>query len=412
MVSPKQIGYALYLTIPILLGVVTFNITAKRHKVEEKRLSVSKSATPTPGAMVLAAQIGNWEEAKQLVTRGGDPNEYDGFGQSLLTMAAGKGNLALLQWLLEHGGDATHENSEGANPLIGAIQSAQGIAGSYFPLQSAYPTKAPQYRHGILANGGIRGAGTPPSTPNVPNPAKTPSRKPFFDCLSLLIAKGARVDSVDTIGRTPLYYASYDAELFLFFWDRGAKWRTLFLNSEVSLFEAAGTGGKRAIVEKLLTCLPQATSEERAAFLTGALIARRKELAELLIQKGCVKGDMSRAVTILTHQHYGEGLQILKREGVSIPKENLQKALDYAVRDGELWDAQVLLEMGISPNFANGFEGTPLTRAISLSDAEMIELLMKHGADARFADTRGRIPLNIVTKKSKRIQSIVLSSMR
>jgi hypothetical protein len=222
-----------------------------------------------------------------------------------------------------------------------------------------------------------------------------------------MIAGGANVNAADAEGRTPLYFASSDPEMFLFFWDRGATWRSSFPNSKSSLFGKAGANGLRAVVDKLLPRLSEATAEERAAMLSGALTSRRKGLAATLIAKGCVNGSMTQTADALAIFHYGEGLKMLKQAGTPISEANLRLAVEAAVRDGVLEDAQNVLELGASPNFIDSLGYTPLTRAISQSDPEMAEILLKHGADVRMRDQRGGTPLELVATKDSRLQSLV-----
>ena len=53
----------------------------------------------------------------------------------------------------------------------------------------------------------------------------------------------------------------------------------------------------------------------------------------------------------------------------------------HAIRSGQSECAQVLLELGADPDGAPGTEPAPMDEAMSLGNAEMVELLMDAGAD-------------------------------
>ncbi len=424
MVSPKQIKLLFYLAVPVLMGVVVFNVLAKKRKVEriipplksmdaDFMANAMRTGNMDPSAYTVSPPMerlrrGELEEAKKLITSGEDPNEFDIFGRNLVSMTAGFGEVDLLKWVLEHGGDVSKKNKEGFTPLLQALLETEQPNWGHYQEADAYPAEPVLFRRGSGSSPGARGIGVDVSTSSL---IRRRGQKAFFECLSLLIRNGADVNTVNNGGRTPLYYACYDPDMFLFLWNKGARWHSSPPNGDAYFFARAGKGGRRAVVDKLLPQLPQLSAAERTAFLSGALTTRRKGLSQILIAKGCVQGDMYDTVTALTQLHYGEGLSLLKKAGVVIPETNLRLALEAAVRDGVLPDAQALLEMGTSPNYLDSLDFTPLTRAISLSDDEMVELLIKHGASTQLSDKRGNIPINVVASKSEKIQSLIKNSV-
>ena len=427
MTDPKKIKFLLYLSLPILIGVVILNTVTKRAKRVEARKTLSPLKQMDSEAIAQAMRTGNMDpasytvplvmehlrrsdiaEVRRLVLTGEDPNEQDIFGRSVLSMAAGFGEVELVKWLLAHGADVNKLNKYGVNPLISAILDVEQTSMKGYKEPAVYPAERPVFRRGSGVSPGARSTGFslfPAST-------RKHGKKAFLECLELMIAKGAAVNAADAEGHTPLYFAASDPDMFLLLLEKGATWRSPFPSSKSSLFGKAGNDGLRVVLEKLLPHLAEITAEERGWLLKGALSSRRKGLAQLLIAKGCAKVDMSSVVTTLTILHYAEGLRMLKQEGVPIPEANLRQALEASVRDGVLIDAQILLEMGASPNFVGSLDCTPLTRAISLSDPEMAEILIKHGADTRMRDGRGKTPREMVITKDDNFKLLVSKGVK
>lgn len=407
MLRPFSFKSALYLAAFALAGATMFNLVAKAKRMQEAGVRRNRRGVafiPKPeGAFstTVAERLlkNDLEGVKRLVLEGGDPNGQAFYGETLLGMAAGAGETELVKWLLAHGADARRINKFGANSLITALLTSPNSA-NVPQNPPVYPAEPSLSRQGAPSESSMFRLTCPPAA------ARKRGEKAFFESLDLLIAAGASVDSADAEGHTALYLATSDPATFLFFWNKGAKAHTPGDDVNTSVFYRAGADGLRAVVDKLLPRLSEATMEERVAMLAGALKYRRKELAALLIAKGCAQRDVSHPITLAVQAHYGEGLKMLKDAGAPLSETNLRRALTYAVRDGALNDAEALLKMGAAPNFTDEQGYTPLTRAISLSDADMAEALVRRGADMQTPDARGNSPADLATKKSGRLRAL------
>ncbi|MDP2793816.1 MAG: ankyrin repeat domain-containing protein [Sulfurisoma sp.] len=74
------------------------------------------------------------------------------------------------------------------------------------------------------------------------------------------------------------------------------------------------------------------------------------------------------------------------------------KALMTAVEKGHISNAGKILGMNIELDMRHASGHTPLTRAAELGDKAMVELLLRHGADASLANTAGLTAAELALK--------------
>ncbi|AYP74076.1 ankyrin repeat protein [Fowlpox virus] len=77
--------------------------------------------------------------------------------------------------------------------------------------------------------------------------------------------------------------------------------------------------------------------------------------------------------------------------GIDIDKEDTM-LMHYAVKCGNIYAIELLLEDGIDVNTVNSYLSTPLHYAINLHNLDIVTLLMKHRADTSIKDGKGITP--------------------
>lgn len=75
--------------------------------------------------LVQAVRAGDLVGAELFLAAGADPNTLDSAGQSMLKVAAAKGNMALVQALVEAGADVNLRDPSDATPLAAAVVNGQ-----------------------------------------------------------------------------------------------------------------------------------------------------------------------------------------------------------------------------------------------------------------------------------------------
>ena len=87
---------------------------------------------------------------------------------------------------------------------------------------------------------------------------------------------------------------------------------------------------------------------------------------------------------------------LMKHAPSEFPAEMCQDGMVKAIKVGHTEIVRVLLEAGISPNFANSdchAEETPLHMAVRFEQIEVVELLLQHKANVNQRDGKGCTPL-------------------
>ncbi|KAF4626393.1 hypothetical protein G7Y89_g11764 [Cudoniella acicularis] len=255
--------------------------------------------------------------------------------------------------------------------------------------------------------------------------------------VELLLNSGASVDLIPKRGRranpqTPLQIAARnrDMEIAQLLIDRGAtvdgfnKWG-------LSALQIAATEGNAKLVEVLLSKGADINAQSMAygCPLECAIRARGVSVVEMLLERGAdINGQagstvntplqsvamiddhdivlrlLDRGADANTPAPTWEGCHsnILKFENSVLHRPN-RTALQWAAENGNLNICQILMDAGADPNaaLANSYSGetgtTALVAAVTSNKYQVVELLLKHGADVN--DERGlRTALETATR--------------
>lgn len=128
-----------------------------------------------------------------LLSKGADTNTKDEYGNTLLHLAAGGGNMTLVKFLLAHGANANAATEWGNTPLFRAILAGRIDVVKYL------------LEHGANVNAANELGNTPLHF------AAARNQK---DISALLIKKGAEVNADNEVGNTPLHQAVRFPESF------------------------------------------------------------------------------------------------------------------------------------------------------------------------------------------------------
>ena len=149
-----------------------------------------------------------------------DVNKKDPFGSSGLHMAAQEGNLEIVEWIIQNGGDVNIQCSEKTTPLHTAAQrgflkiveslikngadiDAKAIENNTTPLMAAVECDNIEIAMYLIKIG----ADIDSATKDGWTPLHLASVKGFFELVEYLIAKEANINAKGKLGETPLHVA-------------------------------------------------------------------------------------------------------------------------------------------------------------------------------------------------------------
>ena len=252
----------------------------------------------------------------------------------------------------------------------------------------------------------------------------------IIEAVTLLIKKGAKIDSLDSEGKTPLLVAlerrnievatllaSNNADLFKkdifgsspFFYAREVGLLSNILNSKTinQKDENAKTPLHYAVedydvllVKQILTLGVPAIGikEDGSNLLTIAYRSPTKTeaatIASLLLLAGVepLYGDFKEFEQAVIKRNYGARFN----DGMT--------ALHVAASKGYLGFVKHLIEQGCPVNAKNAANSTALHEAVRKGNTSCVSVLLSNGADTTITDSFGNSPLHIVMPKSSRLE--------
>lgn len=333
-------------------------------------------------ALTIPASRGDTEVVRLLLRAGADPNHLDRGGQTPLMHAAAAGSTATIRMLLDAGADPTlEEPGSGRTALRFALE--RGDSASIHLLSNLPGAADALLNHALFES----------------------VRAKNVDAAFEQIRAGADVNARNERGRSVLAEAAgeFPEKDILALVDAGASIRP---DEGGALMYLAVVRG----METLYTRLRQAGVEARSDYLEDAAQTGQLEMVKRLIADGADLHQYNeQALQEAARRGHLHVVRYLHEQGASFTTESRgsMTAFDHAVETGRVDVVRYFLERKADPNRRR--TGTPvLISAVGTGRPELIELLLKHGADPAATDGSGRTALDHARRtRSDKIVSLL-----
>ncbi|MCI0611437.1 ankyrin repeat domain-containing protein, partial [bacterium] len=316
----------------------------------------------TAESLIDAIKSNQVSKASRMITSGTNLSEVDTDGNTALIVAALR-NSHLVELLLENGADPSYINQQGFSVL-------HMLAGRmYIPDEPIYS----YYREGFYKTASLilkTGIDIEQRTSRGATPLMLASRAGADDMIRMLVVAGADTELLDESSQTALHYAV--AAL------RPSSVRAL-IEAGADLNARDGQGRT-----PLILCSEQQSDPILTAQLARILVAAEAKL-DLI--------DNSGQSTLMKAAQNGN----LRMERVLIAagadqSELNQMRLFMLVKANNFAELESLLKT-IGPDARDDQNRTPLMLAIMERNAEMVDFLLKHGADPNSEDSNHQTPI-------------------
>ena len=316
--------------------------------------------------MKLAA-AGNLQDCRDLIESGCDIHYYAADGITAFSAAAHAGQLDVMELLSGH--------NVNLNPITGndsTLLHELCIEGR--PESAAF-----LLQHGIDVNLKRNSDGF--------TPLIIAEKMGEHTIAHMLLQAGADPNVQDKQGRTAVHYAAGDGDLSMLRLLMKHGGRVYYKSDYFSPLMFAAGNGHTDIIEELINHYgadPNFCPDGTYTALTDAVQNDEYEAVHCLLRLGA-----SHSIGLKTYTEDRDD------------KDASMQPLAYAVWHGNIKIAEELLAVGAEPNISyNGFS-LLLNRCGDDGDAEMIKLLIEHGADVNTLNTDSQSPLHYILYSKK-----------
>jgi ankyrin repeat protein len=361
----------------------------------DKGMSVNVNSELGQTPLHSAALLGSLRATEVLVRRGAAIDKTDGGGRTAVMYAARNGRLEVFRFLVENGADVNVSSRNTGSPLYQATVKGQleemqylldngadvnGNTDDWFnrPLYAAAVKQNLQTVKLLIERRADVNISTSPYDSQSPSPLHAAAQYGNLEIMDCLIKAGANVNVLDPDGATPLFcaVARDKTEAVIHFIENGADVNTSICADRVqgwSTLHAATYYGNLEIMD----CLIKAGANvnvldyESATPLLFAVVRDKTEAAIHLIENGA---------------------------NVNICADRAQgwSPLHAAAQCGNLEIMNCLIKAGANVNVLESNGATPLYYAVGEDKTEAVIHLIENGADVNLCagGFKGRSPLH------------------
>jgi ankyrin repeat protein len=351
--------------------------------------------------LLKAASTGSVPGAEAALRRGARIGVSDQFGRTALHVAAARGDLGMIGFLLSsrapQNAVALLLKRGGERQELASFLSSADREGETLLHEAARKGNAGCVAVfcSVLADVDIKdNAGRTPLSFAIDNAGVEPGdkRRGYLESARILLEKGADPGLPDDKGQTPLWYAVRhdDGELALLLSEK---------NVDAAAVAEAYDRGDSRIASILTQRIRDATAADSMGrtFLHVAAGQGTIGLAEKILAMNVEVNAADRfsrtPLDIAVSRGDADMVRLLLMAGAdpNRPGERGETSLELAARRGTVTVAELLIDAGaeVNPRGAS----TPLIEAVEARNTAMVELLLSRGADPNARDERGNTPL-------------------
>jgi ankyrin repeat protein len=343
-----------------------------------------------------AAEKGDIQEIKEVLSKGANVNALDGSGLTPLMYASYRGFKDAAELLIQSGADVNFKNRQGETALTkacgnnrlemvrlllahGADVNAKARNG-YTPLIIAAARSGPEVVLLLLDRGANINAKSEDSLTPLLNSLQYYDKKNAL----ILISRGAKVNDKDGEGCTPLFHAviRHHQDVVERLLEKGADINAKDDEGRTPLMYTPKYDTQSGDMAKLLLAKGADKAARDHSGLTASMHAAKlakRELGELLTDSGYGKTRLMEAA----RNSDLKSIEQLIDGGSDINAKDTggDSSLVYAVKANHLNAARLLIQKGADVNSRDINGMTSLMSAVGKNNREMVELLIQKGAD-------------------------------